>query len=111
MVHGGTNFGYSGDSYDATYDYSAPIGETGQFHNLYFPARRAAWFAQSFSPLLTGSHNDPDFAKADVHDFARTTRTNPTGAALFSSIISGIGAIPRNSLKSPPQPPHISAGG
>jgi len=46
------------------------------------PARRAAWFAQSFSPLLTGSHNDPDFAKADVHDLRVTTRTNPTGGSI-----------------------------
>ena len=62
MAHGGTNFGYSGDGSrpGVSYDYSAPVGEAGQLRNLYFPARRAAYFAQSFTLLLTGSHNDPD---------------------------------------------------
>jgi beta-galactosidase len=82
MVHGGTNFGYSGDSFEASYDYSAPIGETGQFHNLYFPARRAAWFAQSFSSLLTGSHDDPGFAKSDLAGLRVTTRTSPGGGSI-----------------------------
>lgn len=82
MVHGGTNFGYSGDSFEATYDYSSPIGETGRFHNLYHPARRAALFAQSFSKLLTGSHNDPDLAKCDLAGLRVTTRTNPSGGSI-----------------------------
>jgi len=82
VVHGGTNFGYSGDSFEASYDYSAPIGEAGQFHNLYYPARRAALFAQSFSSLLTGSHDDPAFAKSDLPGLRVTTRTNPTGGSI-----------------------------
>jgi len=82
MVHGGTNFGYSGDSFETSYDYSSPIGETGQFHNLYFPARRAAYFAQSFSSLLTSSHNDPALAKCDRPELRVTTRTNPTGGSI-----------------------------
>ncbi|MGA3171504.1 MAG: beta-galactosidase [Chthoniobacteraceae bacterium] len=84
MVHGGTNFGYSGDSFQTTYDYSAPIGETGQFHNFYYPARRAAYFAQSFSSLLTGSHDDPALARSDLPGLRVTTRTNPTlGSIVF----------------------------
>ena len=82
VVHGGTNFGYSGDTFEATYDYSAPIGESGEFHNLYYPARRAALFAQSFSSLLTGSHDDPAFAKSDLPGLRVTTRTNPTGGSI-----------------------------
>jgi beta-galactosidase len=78
MVHGGSNFGYSGtDNTDASYDYSAPIGETGQLHNLYYPSRRAAWFARTFSDLLAGSHNDPTLAKTDLPGLRVTTRTNP----------------------------------
>ncbi len=80
MAHGGTNFGYSGDgSYPGvSYDYSAPIGEAGQLHNFYFPARRAAYFAQSFTPLLAGSHNDPTLATCDQSALRVTARTNPT---------------------------------
>lgn len=84
VVHGGTNFGYSGnDSYDATYDYSAPIGETGQFHNLYAPARRAACFAQCFSSLLTESADAPAFAKSASGDRV-TTRKSPGGTIVFA---------------------------
>ncbi len=83
MVHGGTNFGYSGDTTSASYDYSAPIGETGRFQNFYGPAKRAAWFAQSFSSLLTGSHDDPGLAKADNPNVRVTSRTNPTGGSMI----------------------------
>lgn len=84
VVHGGTNLGYSGnDSMDATYDYSAPIGEAGQLRNLYYPARRAALFAQSFSSVLTTSKNAPDFAKASMPELRVTSRTSPNGAIVF----------------------------
>ncbi len=82
MAHGGTNFGYSGDSSATSYDYSAPIGEAGQLRGFYFLARRAALFAQSFTPLLTGSHNDPNFAKSDLPQLRVTTRTNPGGGSI-----------------------------
>ena len=80
MGHGGTSFGYSGDGEPpgVSYDYSAPVGEAGQLHSLYFPARRAAYFAQSFTPLLTGSHDDPTLATCDQPALRVTARTNPT---------------------------------
>ncbi len=84
VVHGGSNFGYSGDSDMASYDYSAPIGEAGQFHNLYFPARRAANFARTMNDLLTSSHNDPSLAKSDVQGLRVIARTSPTeGSIVF----------------------------
>jgi len=83
VVHGGTNFGYSGDSLETTYDYSAPIGEAGQFHNLYAPARRAASFAQSFSSLLTASTNLPDFAESTTPGVRVISRGGPNGTAVF----------------------------
>ena len=80
MAHGGTNFGYSGDGSrpGVSYDYSAPVGEAGQLHNFYFPARRAACFAQSFTPLITGSHDDPGLAACDQSALRVTARTHPT---------------------------------
>ena len=83
MVHGGTDFGYSGDSFMASYDYSSPIGETGQFHNFYNYAKRAAWLARSFSDLLTGSHDDPTLAKADAPGLRVSCRTNPEEGSLI----------------------------
>ncbi len=82
MAHGGTNFGYSGDTFETTYDYSAPIGEAGQLRGFYFFARRAADFAQSFAPLLTGSHNDPTLARSDLPALRVTSRTNPAGGSI-----------------------------
>ncbi len=84
MAHGGTNFGYSGSGEPpgVSYDYSAPVGEAGQLRTLYYAARRAAWFANSFTPLLAGSHNDPGFAKCDQPSARVTTRTNPTGGSI-----------------------------
>jgi beta-galactosidase len=85
MAFGGTNFGYSGSGElpGVSYDYSAPVGEAGQLRNFYFPARRAAHFAQSFTPLLVGSHNDPALAKCDQPGLRVTTRTNPSGASII----------------------------
>ena len=83
MVHGGSNFGYSGDTFMASYDYSAPIGEAGQFHNFYNYAKRAAWLARSFSGLLTGSHDDPGLVKADAAGLRVNTRTNPKEGSLI----------------------------
>ncbi|MCX6968073.1 MAG: beta-galactosidase [Verrucomicrobia bacterium] len=77
MVHGGTNFGYSGDSLMTSYDYAAPVGETGKFNNFYPYAKRAALFAQSFSDLLTGSRDDSGRAKADLESLRVSIRTNP----------------------------------
>ena len=82
MVHGGSNLGYSGDTFMTSYDYSAPIGEVGQFHNFYHYAKRAAWLARSFSDLLTGSHDDPDLVKVDASGLRVSTRTNPKEGSL-----------------------------
>ena len=82
MAHGGSNFGYSGDSFEAAYDFSAPIGQAGQLREFYFTARRAAYFDQTFAELLTGSHNDPTFATSDQPDLRVTTRTNPAGGSI-----------------------------
>jgi len=84
VIHGGSNFGYSGDNNDATYDYSSPIGEAGQFHNLYGPGRRAAMFAQSFSAILTSSSNAPAFASLVGNGGRVTTRKSPQGTIVFA---------------------------
>jgi beta-galactosidase len=85
MAHGGTNFGYSGsgEAPGVSYDYSAPIGEAGQLRNFYYPARRAAYFAQTFISILVGSHDDPTFAISDQPDLRVTTRTNPAGGSII----------------------------
>ena len=41
VSHGGTNFGYSGDTATTSYDYRAPLGEASQLRQGYFAVRRA----------------------------------------------------------------------
>jgi len=57
MVHGGTIF-VTRRFVRRHLRLLAPIGETGQFHNLYFPARRAAGSPKAF-PLLTAAITIP----------------------------------------------------
>ena len=128
MAHGGTNFGYSGDGEQpgVSYDYSAPIGEAGQLRSFYFSARRAAYFARSFIPLLAGSHNDPAFATSDQPAVRVTSRTNSTGGhfIMLDHFVRKSGAGPAawrapdaSSYHAPPAdssgalPTHVMAGG
>ena len=55
----------------------------GQVSELLRPAKRAAYFVQSFSDLFTGSHNDFSLAKADSSEVHVTSRTNPTGGSFI----------------------------
>jgi beta-galactosidase len=118
MANGGTNFGYSGDGSrpGVTYDYSAPIGEAGQLRNFYFPARRAAYFAQSFTPLLTGSHNDPTLATCDQSALRVTARTNPKQGS-FIMVDHFLHGLAPGSAKTPSTDPdvpletHVTVGG
>ena len=117
MAYGGTNFGYSGDGSrpGVSYDYSAPIGETGQLHNFYFPARRAAYFAQSFTPLITGSHNDPTLAACDQPALRVTARTNPGQGSFIMVDQFKRGPLPPAGAAPVPDPApletHVTAGG
>ncbi len=114
MGHGGTNFGYSGSGEPpgVSYDYSAPVGEAGQLHNLYFPARRAAYFAQNFTPLLTGSHDDPALTACDQPALRVTARTNPTQGSFI--MIDNFRRKPAPAPAADPNLPletHVTIGG
>jgi hypothetical protein len=58
VYHGGTNFGYTPMYLQTTsYDYDAPVSETGRLTNNWRAAKRVALFAQTFREiLLTGEH-------------------------------------------------------
>lgn len=58
VYHGGTNFGYTPMYIQTTsYDYDAPISETGRLTEKWRAAKRVALFAQSFKTvLLDGEH-------------------------------------------------------
>lgn len=59
MWHGGTNFGYSSMYLQTTsYDYGAPLSETGAITDKYRECRKVALFAQTFSEILTAAEPD-----------------------------------------------------
>ncbi|MBN2575309.1 MAG: beta-galactosidase [Deltaproteobacteria bacterium] len=62
VSHGGTNFGYSGDTATTSYDYRAPLGESGQLRQGYFAVRRAESFARAFEALLASSQDGGNVA-------------------------------------------------
>lgn len=62
VFHGGTNFGYSGDTATTSYDYRAPLGEASQLRQGYFAVRRPAMFARAFESLMAGSQDGGNVA-------------------------------------------------
>jgi beta-galactosidase len=66
MGYGGTNFGYNNDAFtSASYDYGAPVGQSGDLRSTYYTFKRVGLFAQSFEDILENSSNDPTAGKSD----------------------------------------------
>jgi beta-galactosidase len=82
VSHGGTNFGYSGDTATTSYDYRAPLGEEGQLRQAYFAIRRPASFSRSFEALLG---NSQDGGTATVSSGLKTyvRKSESDGIAVF----------------------------
>ncbi len=82
VSHGGTNFGYSGDTATTSYDYRAPLGEEGQLRQGYFAIRRPASFSRAFEALMG---NSQDGGTATVSGGLKTyVRKSPSdGVAVF----------------------------
>ena len=82
VSHGGTNFGYSGDTATTSYDYRAPLGEASQLRQGYFAVRRAESFARAFEALMA---NSQDGGSATVSGGLKTyVRRSPNdGVAVF----------------------------
>jgi beta-galactosidase len=84
MAHGGTDFdtwNYAGVA--ASYDYGAPIGQTGDLRPIYYRMKRANQLAESFPEILAGVD-----ATADYRDFVTGAevagaRRGSTGTIIF----------------------------
>ena len=57
VFHGGTNFGYAGDTSTTSYDYRAPLGEESQLRQAYFAVRGPASFSRAFETLMATSQD------------------------------------------------------
>ncbi len=81
MLHGGTNWGYtSNDEISTSYDFGAPIGESGTLRKSYFRFKKSAIFASTFGHLLTRGTTDEKGFKVSSgkleHYLCRTPRGN-----------------------------------
>lgn len=66
VFHGGTNFGYSGDTSTTSYDYRAPLGEESQLRQGYFAVRRPASFTRAFDGLIANSQDGGNIASVSA---------------------------------------------
>lgn len=82
MGHGGTNFDWAARNLTTTYDYAAPIRETGGLWEKYYAARSIGSFLQHFGPMLSRSRQQSG-ATCDNPDVSVTLRANGEAGILF----------------------------
>ncbi len=83
MGHGGTNFDWAARNLTTTYDYAAPVRESGGLWEKYYAASRIGAFLKQFGPLLARSEEQAGAASTDNSDVSATLRVNGTRGVLF----------------------------
>jgi beta-galactosidase len=91
VFHGGTNFGYSGDTSTTSYDYRAPLGEASQLRQGYFAVRGPAAFSRAFETLM-GTSQDGGSATLSGGLKSYVRRSPSDGVAVFLDN-QGTGAV------------------
>jgi len=97
MLHGGTNWGYtSSDEISTSYDFSAPIGESGVLRKSYFRFKKPAIFAATFGHITSsGNFEEEGFTinSGELRHYLRSTRRakivfldNPNGKPITTRI-------------------------
>ncbi|MCY0902588.1 MAG: beta-galactosidase [Firmicutes bacterium] len=92
MWAGGTNFGYNagrtttgpyGAFITTSYDYDAPISETGALTEKYYECRLVNWLATSLPELFAGSREVPLRWTATNGDVSAVMRMSPLGETTY----------------------------
>jgi beta-galactosidase len=84
MLHGGTNWGYtSNDEISTSYDFSAPIGESGVLRKSYFRFKKLAIFAATFGHITSHGEFDEEGFKVNSGELKHYLRSTPRGKILF----------------------------
>ena len=89
---GGTDFdAWNCDQQGASYDFCAPIGQTGDLRDAYYREKRAATFATSFPEVIENSlaADGGDGMTSIANGVRVTNRKGPTGEILFLDNPSG----------------------
>jgi hypothetical protein len=69
MFHGGTNFAnWPSKGKTTSYDYNAPIGETGELYDKYFEVRLIGQFLGTFGPALADGQPSREIVKIEEGD-------------------------------------------
>ena len=83
VFHGGTNFGYEGDTATTSYDYRAPLGEESQLRQGYFAVRHPASFARAFEALMGNSQDGGNIATVSGGLKTYVRKSPSDGTAVF----------------------------
>lgn len=84
MFVGGTSWGYMSEpGVYTSYDYGAPISESGALRPAYYAAHRLALFLQSFGPDLAGADAAPAIALPSNPQVVVHARSNPQSGEDF----------------------------
>lgn len=92
VFHGGTNFGYEGDTATTSYDYRAPLGEAGQLRKGYFAVRGPASFSRTFEALMATSQDGGNLATVSSGLKTYVRKSANDGIAVFLDN-QGAGAV------------------
>ena len=92
VFHGGTNFGYEGDTATTSYDYRAPLGEASQLRQGYFAVRRPASFTRAFETLIGNSQDGGNIATVSggLKTYVRKSPSNGTAVFLDNQGTSSV---------------------
>lgn len=83
VFHGGTNFGYGGDTSTTSYDYRAPLGEASQLRQGYFAVRGPGAFSRAFETLMATSQDGGNIATVSGGLKAYVRKSATDGIAVF----------------------------
>jgi beta-galactosidase len=83
VFHGGTNFGYGGDTSTTSYDYRAPLGEESQLRQAYFAVRGPASFSRTFEALMATSQDGGNVATVSGGLKTYVRKSASDGIAVF----------------------------
>ena len=90
MFTGGTSWGYmSAPGVYTSYDYGAPISESGALRPAYYAAHRLGMFLQAYGPALAGATAAPGLDVAINPQVVVHSRIDPTSGEVFTFLRHG----------------------
>ncbi len=84
MLHGGTNWGYtSNDEISTSYDFGAPIGESGVLRRSYFEFKKPTIFGATFGHITSSGKFEEEGFTINSGELKHYLRSTPRAKILF----------------------------